>query len=76
MTAREALPAATNVGRDERFRRHEAICWPLRCCEREPLANDAGRWTWCPDCLTVYDDYGKPVNGIQNVTHSYPGQVH
>src|SRR5438552_204952 len=26
--------------------------------------NDPGRWTFCPNCLTVYDDYGKPVNPI------------
>lgn len=22
-------------------------------CRREPLMNDAGRWTRCPDCLTT-----------------------
>ena len=30
----------------------------------EPLELDPGRWTFCPDCLTVYDDYGKAVNEI------------
>jgi hypothetical protein len=28
------------------------------------VTNDPGRWTWCPDCLTRHDDYGKPVNPI------------
>jgi hypothetical protein len=23
---------------------------------------DRGRWTFCPDCLTVYDDFGKAIN--------------
>jgi hypothetical protein len=35
----------------------------------ELLANEpvGMRWTWCPDCLTVYDDYRKPVNPIPMV---------
>jgi hypothetical protein len=32
---------------------------PTRTCER-----DAGRWTSCPDCQSVFDDYGKAVNPI------------
>jgi hypothetical protein len=30
----------------------------------ETLVNDAGRWTWCPDCLTLFDDYGKAINAF------------
>jgi len=26
------------------------------------------RWTWCPVCLTVFDDYGNPVNPIPEYT--------
>ena len=39
-------------------------CAPRGACRREPLANDRGCWTWCPDCLTLFDDYGQPVNVI------------
>ena len=34
----------------------------------EPLADDPGRWTWCPDCLTVYDDYATSINLIPEYT--------
>jgi hypothetical protein len=33
-------------------------------CRREPCERDAGRWSFCADCLTVFDDYGKAVNGL------------
>jgi hypothetical protein len=26
------------------------------------LAHGAGQWTWCGAYLTIYDDYGTPVN--------------
>jgi hypothetical protein len=61
MTAREALDAAKNAEPGARLRGYEMNCTG-RGCRRKKLANDAGRWTWCPDCLTVYDDYGKAVN--------------
>jgi len=64
MIAKEALDAANDAEPGERFRRYESRCGPRGSCRREPLANDPGRWTWCPDCLTVYDDYGKAVNEI------------
>jgi len=38
---------------------------------REALDNDPGRWTWCAACLTVYDDYGVPVNPIPDLRHVY-----
>src|SRR5437773_4496386 len=56
MIAREALDAA-NAEPGERLRRHETVCGPRGTCRRGPLANDPGRWTCCPDCLTVYDHY-------------------
>jgi hypothetical protein len=64
MTAKEALDAANDAKPGERLRRYETTCGPRGACRREPLMNDAGRWTWCPDCLTVYDDYNKVVNQI------------
>ena len=64
MTASEALKAANDAQPGERLRRFETICGLRGRCRREPLDNDAGRWTWCADCLTVYDDYGKAVNPI------------
>jgi hypothetical protein len=61
MTANHALDAAieTEVNRSgERLLRG--------ACHREAL-NGPGRWTWCPDCLTVYDDYGRAVNRIREM---------
>lgn len=64
MTAREALDAANAAMHGERLRRYETICGPRGCCRREPCERDSGRWSVCPDCLTVYDDYGKAINQI------------
>ena len=64
MTAKEALAAATAAALGERRGRYELRCEPNGGCRPEPLAHDPGRWTWCPDCLTVFDDYGKAVNPI------------
>jgi hypothetical protein len=35
------------------------------------LTNDPGRWTWCPDCLTLDDDYGTPVNAIPEFARAH-----
>jgi hypothetical protein len=67
MTAGDALRAADDAERGERLRRYESMCASRGGCSREPLTNDRGRWTWCPDCLTVYDDYGKVVNRIPEI---------
>jgi len=64
MTAAEALAAANAAQSGDRLRRHETTCGPRRSCRREPCDRDIGRWTFCPDCLTVYDDYDKAVNQI------------
>jgi hypothetical protein len=64
MTAREALEQARAAQPGERRRGFEMICGPHGKCVREPLDADPGRWTWCADCLTVYDDYGTSVNPI------------
>jgi hypothetical protein len=64
MTAKEALDAVNEAEPGERLRRYETTCGPRGACRREPLTNDAGRWTFCPDCLAVYDDYGKAVIAI------------
>jgi hypothetical protein len=65
MTARDALAAADDAEPGARLRRYETICGPRGACRIEPLMNDCGRWTWCPDCLTLYDDYGKAVNRMR-----------
>lgn len=65
MTAREALDAANTAGTGERLRRRASRCVAGGARRREPLADDPGRWTWCPDCLIVFDGYGTPVNVIQ-----------
>lgn len=69
MTAKEALDAAKNLEPGERLRRYQTTCGPHGACQREPLTNDPTRWTFCPDCLTVYDDYGKAVNQIPEFEH-------
>jgi hypothetical protein len=71
MTARDALAQAVAAPRGERLHLFETVCVPRGACRREPLTNDPGRWTWCPDCLTLSDDYGTPVNPISEV-----GKVH
>jgi hypothetical protein len=64
MTAREALEQATAARPGERLKYFEMICAPRGGSDRELLAADPGRWTWRADCLTVFDDYGTPVNPI------------
>lgn len=64
MTAKEALDAANDAKPGARPHDYETICGPRGGCRREPLERDPGRCTWCPDCLTVYDDYGKAVNQV------------
>jgi hypothetical protein len=59
MTAREALDAAKGAQPGERLRGFESKCGPRGSCRHEPCERDAGRWTFCPDCLTVFDDYRK-----------------
>jgi hypothetical protein len=67
MTATDALDAANHAEHGERLRRYETVCGPRGACRQEPLTNDSGRWMWCPDCLTLYDDYGKAVNRIREI---------
>jgi hypothetical protein len=71
MTAREALEQARAAQPGERLHRFETVCGPAGCCRREALTADAGRWTWCEDCLTVYDDYGSPVNPIHEYARAH-----
>jgi hypothetical protein len=70
MTARDALAQAVAAPRGERLHLFETVCVPRGACRREPLTNDPGRWTWCPDCLTLSDDYGTPVNPIPEVART------
>lgn len=55
----------------ERLRRFDMTGGPRGGCEREPLADDPGRWTWCAACLTVFDDYGIPVNPIPEFARAH-----
>jgi Type ISP C-terminal specificity domain len=52
MTAKDALDAANDAALGERLRRFESRCGPRGSCRREPCERDAGRWSFCPDCLT------------------------
>jgi hypothetical protein len=61
---RQRRLSAGHVGAGERLHLFETVCVPRGACRRELLTNDPGRWTWCADCLTVYDDYGVAVNPI------------
>jgi hypothetical protein len=66
------LCAAENPSRRRRhsFARGPALTTivPRGGCQQEPLTNDPGRWAWCAACLTLYDDYGIPVNPIPEYT--------
>jgi hypothetical protein len=62
MNARDALEQAVAAPPGEPLHRFQTICGPRGGCQREPLTNDPGRWTWCADCLTLSDDYGVAVN--------------
>lgn len=68
MTARDALAQAVAAPSGERLHLFETVCVPRGACQRERLNNDPGRWTWCPDCLTLFDDYGSPVNPMPEFT--------
>ena len=77
MTARDALDMAAHAALGERLHRFQAICSPNGSRHRQSLTLDPGRWTWCPDCLTVSDDFGAVVNEISElanagVTESHP----
>jgi hypothetical protein len=58
------LDAADHAKPGARHHRLKTVCDSMGGCRRDSLKNDVGRWTWCPDCLTVYDDYQKVVNPI------------
>jgi hypothetical protein len=75
MTTKDVLDAANDAAPGARLRRYEAICGPRGACRREPCANDPGRWTFCPDCLTVFDDYGKAVNQIREIQRPTGGRI-
>jgi hypothetical protein len=64
MTSKDALDEANRAAPGERARRYESRCERRGGCRQEPFEHDPGRWTWCPDCMTVFDDYGKPVNPL------------
>lgn len=73
VTAQQALSTALNTDPGERRRRHDAVCGLRGSCRLEPLENDPGRWTFCADCLTLYDDFGKTVNPIRTSTRESDG---
>ena len=64
MTADAALRRATELGKGVRLETYQTVCRSRGRCSRELLESESGRWTWCPDCLTVYDDYGVPLNPV------------
>jgi hypothetical protein len=64
LPAKDALDAAKSIEPSKRLYGYETVCVLRGGCRFESSANEpAGmRWTWCPDCLTLYDDYRNPVN--------------
>jgi hypothetical protein len=68
MTTKDALNTANEADPGERLRRYDTICAPHGGCRREPLVNDPSQWTWCPDCLTLFDYYGKAVNELSSAS--------
>ena len=64
MTTRDALARAMEARPGDRLRQFQTVCGPHGACQREPLQHDPSRWTWCPDCLTLFDDYQIAVNPI------------
>jgi hypothetical protein len=64
VTAHGALTVASAAAPGERLRRYEAVCAPRGSCQHNACERDSGRWSFCPECLTVFDDYGKAVNEI------------
>ena len=64
MTEKEAVDIAFAASRRERQSRFDRICRLRGFCQTEPLEKDVGGWTWCPDCLTLFDDYEKPLNRL------------
>jgi hypothetical protein len=71
MTADRALAKATDVGSDARLQTFNAVC--RHGGQREPLERDAGRWSCCPECLPVFDDYGVPINPVSARQHPRAG---
>jgi hypothetical protein len=67
LTAKQVLDAARTTQPGERLALYETICAQRGACRRDALANDPSDWTWCPDCLTVYDLYDRPVNRIPEI---------
>jgi len=67
MTAKDELDVANAAEPAERLRRFESQCGPRGSCRHEPLERDPGQWTFCLDCLTVYDDYGKATSPIPEI---------
>jgi hypothetical protein len=63
MNPQQALRVAGEAGFSERLLRYQTVCGPRGRCRREPLT-DGGPWTFCPDCLTVYDHHGASINQI------------
>jgi hypothetical protein len=66
MTAKEALDTANSIEPSKRIFGYETVCVLRGGCRFETLSNEPGgmHWTWCPDCLTLYDDYRNPVNPL------------
>ncbi len=73
MTARDAIQTANDsAAPGERLRRFETVCGPRGACRQEPLSSDPGKWkTWCPNCLTLFDDYGQAVNPISEFARTH-----
>jgi hypothetical protein len=68
MTTSEVLARADEAGIVKRRRNHARICCAKGGCRKEVLANEPLRWTWCADCLTVYDVYDRALNPVSKIS--------
>jgi hypothetical protein len=55
MRVTEAFNVAEHMDPHERQWRYRTVCRPRGFC-RHQLLDGPCRLTWCPDCLTLYDD--------------------
>jgi hypothetical protein len=65
MTAHEALTKATDVGTDARLQVFSAGSGHRRMPARTARARRRAMSS-CPECLTVFDDYGTPINAASD----------
>jgi hypothetical protein len=69
MTPKDAFTASQSVDPRERQWRYQQTCQHRGFCY-EQLLDGPCRFSWCPDCLTLYDDNGRIINQIPSLAWS------